>query len=77
MGMMLLRARHLTIHAPELDLSVICARHNEGQGGVEGCPIHAPVMPFQHILHNRVAAPKEVSVHLQAFQQQLSSSSAA
>lgn len=37
----------LTVHAPQLDLAVVGARHDEGQGGVEGRPVHATVVALQ------------------------------
>ena len=58
----------LTIHAPQLDLAVISSRHKDGQRGVEGCPVDAPVVPLQHILHHSIAASKDVGVHLEQRQ---------
>lgn len=38
----------LTVHPPQLDLSVICCRGQQGQGGVEGDPVHTSVMALRH-----------------------------
>lgn len=54
-----------TIHAPQLDLAVVCAGDDEGQGGVEGGPVDAAVVALQHILDHGVAAAKQVRIHLQ------------
>ena len=54
----------LTVHAPQLDLPVICSGDNEGKGGVEGRPIDPSVMPLQDILHHRVSPAKEIRIHL-------------
>ena len=54
-----------TVHAPELDLAVVGARHDERQCRVEGRPVNAAVVALQHILHHCVAAAKKVRVHLQ------------
>lgn len=34
----------LTIHAPDLHLSVVCPRYNKGHGGVEGGPVYSTIM---------------------------------
>lgn len=54
----------LTVHAPHLDLSVVCPRDNERQSGMESSPVDTPVVPIQDILHNRITPSKEVVVHL-------------
>jgi len=33
-----------TIHSPELDLPIISSRDQQGEGGVEGDPVHTTVM---------------------------------
>ena len=48
------------IHPPELDLPVVCTTHNEWHGGVEVCPVHAPVVPLQHVLHHGVRLAEQV-----------------
>ena len=53
-----------TIHAPQLDLAVICSRDDEREAGVECCPVDPPVMPLQDILYHRIAAAKQVRIHL-------------
>lgn len=34
----------LTVHAPDLHLSVVCPRDNKGHGGVEGSPVYSTIM---------------------------------
>lgn len=34
----------LTIHAPDLHLTVICPRHNKGHSGMEGSPVYSTIM---------------------------------
>lgn len=53
-----------TVHAPHLDLAVVRAGHDEGQRGMEGGPVDAPVVPLQHILHHRIATAEQIRVHL-------------
>lgn len=55
-----------TIDTPQLDLSVICTRHNQGQCRMESSPVDPSVMTFKYILDHSIASSKEVSVHLQA-----------
>lgn len=38
------RVKTLTIHSPDLDLSVISSRHNERHARVEGSPVDPAVM---------------------------------
>lgn len=64
------RVAQRTVHAPQLDLPVIGAGHDERQRRVERRPIDAAVMALQHVLHHRVAATEEIRVHLQALQLQ-------
>ena len=37
----------LTVHAPQLDLAVVGARHDERQRGVERCPVDAAVVALR------------------------------
>ena len=36
----------LTVHAPQLDLPVICPRDNERKTGMESCPVDPSVVPL-------------------------------
>ncbi len=45
----------VVVHAPELDLPVVRPGYDERHAGVEGGPVHAPVVPLQHVLHHRVS----------------------
>ncbi len=45
----------VVVHAPELDLPVVRPGDDERHAGVEGGPVHAPVVPLQHVLHHRVS----------------------
>lgn len=60
-----------TIHAPQLDLAVICSRDNEREAGVECCPVDPPVMALQDILHHCITAAKQVRIHLRIALAQL------
>jgi hypothetical protein len=48
-------AHLVVVHAPELDLPVVRPGDDERHAGVEGGPVHAPVVPLQHVLHHRVS----------------------
>ncbi len=48
-------AHLVVVHAPELDLSVVRPGDDERHAGVEGGPVHASVVPLQHVLHHRVS----------------------
>ena len=51
-------------HAPELDLSVVAARDDEGQGGVERCPVDSAVVALQDVLDDGVGVAEEVGLAL-------------
>mmetsp|Transcript_40883 Transcript_40883/g.108058 ORF Transcript_40883/g.108058 Transcript_40883/m.108058 type:complete len:603 (-) Transcript_40883:232-2040(-) len=48
------------VHAPELDLPIVRPRDDQRQRVVEGCPVHAAVVPLEDVLDGRVVAAKEV-----------------
>ena len=41
-------------------MSVVAATEDEGQRGVEGGPVDAPVVPLEHVLHHRIPAAEEL-----------------
>ena len=62
------RTGRRTVHAPQLDLPVIGAGHDERQRWVERRPVDAPIVALQHVLHHGVAAAEQIRVHLQPLQ---------
>ncbi len=58
---------HLAVtHPPQLDRAVVSARHNEGHGGVEGSPVHAAVVTFEHLRRTRHASCARVTIRAHA-----------
>ena len=52
----------VVIHPPELDLPVVGSTDNERHAGVEVCPVDAPVVALQHVLHHSIRLANEGTV---------------
>jgi hypothetical protein len=49
-----------TVHSPELDRAIVGARNDEGQRGVEGGPVNAPVVALEHVLDHHVGVAEKI-----------------
>ena len=49
-----------TIHAPQLDLSIVGTADNERQGGMKGGPVDAAIVTLEHVLDDAVGLAEEV-----------------
>lgn len=47
-------------HPPQLDLTIITARDDEGEGGVKGCPVHTAVVSLKDVFDDGVGVAEEV-----------------
>ena len=50
------------IHAPELDLSIICPGDDERKCWVKGRPVDASLVTLKHVLHQRIVASEQLIV---------------
>ena len=53
-------AFRLTVHAPQLHLSVVCAARHDRDGVVERHPVDAAVVSFQHVLDDGVRLTEQL-----------------
>jgi hypothetical protein len=49
-------------HPPKLDLPVVTARNDEGEGRVESRPVHSTVVTFEDVLDDSVGVAEEVGL---------------
>ena len=51
-------------HPPELDLSIITTRYDEGECRVECCPIDPPIMALEDVFDDRIGVSEQIRLTL-------------
>lgn len=56
------------VHAPQFDLTIISAGHNQRQIRVETGPVDTTIMALEHVLHYRISNAEQIRCALQFWQ---------
>lgn len=49
-------------HAPQLDKTVVPCRHDQWHRGMEGNPVHTPVMTLEHEFHDGIRVTEHIGL---------------
>ena len=50
----------LTIHSPQLDLTIVSTGHDQRQRRMKAYPINSAIVTLQHMLHNSISLPEQL-----------------